>query len=125
MISSLVCGSLTIISLTSSGTGMVRRREKVAPMAARVESCSCWFLAARLVTNIPGGERRRRREEEGRRQGRRDRIRGGGRERGRKMYVRVEVVLSESDSRYENSQPKVQARNFHFKGRKKKRGTCS
>ena len=59
MISSLVCGSPTIISLTSSGTGMVRRREKVGPMAARVESCSCWFLAARLVTNIPGGERRR------------------------------------------------------------------
>ena len=64
MISSLVCGSPTIISLTSSGTGMVRRREKVAPMAARVESCSCWFLAARLVTNIPGGERRRRRRRE-------------------------------------------------------------
>ena len=76
---------------------MVRRREKVAPMAARVESCSSWFLAARLVTNIPGGERRRRREEEGRGKGRRDRIRGGGRERGRRMYVKVEVVLSESD----------------------------
>ena len=35
------------------------------------------------------------------------------------MYVKVEVVLSESDCWYENSQPKVQARNFHFKGKKK------
>ena len=55
MISSLVCGSPMIISLTSSGTGMMRRRGKVAPMAARVASCNSWFLAARFVTNIPGG----------------------------------------------------------------------
>ena len=55
MISSLVCGSPMIISLTSSGTGMMRRRGKVAPMAVRVASCNSWFLAARLVINIPGG----------------------------------------------------------------------
>ena len=30
-------------------------RGKLAPMAVRVESCNSWFLAARLVTNIPGG----------------------------------------------------------------------
>ena len=63
---------------------MVRRREKVAPMAARVESCSCWFLAARLVTNIPGGERRRRREGEGKK-GRRKKW--GRRKRERKEDV--------------------------------------
>ena len=82
MISSLVCGSPTIISLTSSGTGMVRRRGKVAAMAARVESCSSWFLAARLVTNIPGGERRRR-EEEGKEEKRKEEEKRKREEKGR------------------------------------------
>ena len=58
---------------------MVRRREKVAPMALRVESCSSWFLAARLVTNIPGGKRRRRSERRKRREERERRGEKGGR----------------------------------------------
>ena len=67
-------------------------------MAVRVDSCSSWFLAARLVTNIPGGGRRRgvgrerkKRSEGGRRsrkEGEGGRWRGGGRKKWERRKMR-------------------------------------